>query len=649
MYITKAHRKYQRADGQWELKHYYLLMRSIRTPGGRVRKRSVLCLGALEHFTTDHLKELAHLLTVMIDHGVMALSEHEHVRDKALEFYSLYRQKYSSCAVEEESKLKEARERFDRERQSEQIAVKLETLIQKDARCVGPEAICQATLNNLHIRKCLMGLGWSRFEIDLAMLQICARAIYPFSELKTVRYLRENSALSELFHISPKRITKDLLYQSSLRLWAYHSQIEDWLHNRVCNMFSLNEKILLFDITNTYFEGAMDLSEICKRGRSKEKRNDCKIVVLAAVVNTEGLLVRTKIFAGNRSDVTTVAEVISSLDCFDLVDGKKRIVVMDAGFYSLKNIQWLTEHGYDYIIVKPAGERRFKPSSNQVPTIKDSKGQLIHLQAGTVEVEDSTTGKTQTLNAVLVNSDTKTLKEYSMYQQASVRYEEGLKAIAESLTKKRGVKERDAVNKRIGKLNKKYGAIRKIFDVHAAYKKQGKKQIVTALHWERNKELEDRLRSLHGKYVLLTSLDSEKEENVWQFYNVIRTVEETFHVLKTDIDIRPVYHKSDIAIMAHINLAILAYWVVSVTKYQLKINNYPNFRWDEIMRIASTQVCVTAQVETGSGEKISIRQTTEPEEKLATIYQLLHINPHPLGKRKAVDIKNPSQKKAPPD
>ena len=104
-------------------------------------------------------------------------------------------------------------------------------------------------------------------------------------------------------------------------------------------------------------------------------------------------------------------------------------------------------------------------------------------------------------------------------------------------------------------------------------------------------------------------------------------MEETFHVLKTDLDIRPVYHKSDNGIKSHLHLAILAYWVVSVTKYRLKMKKYENVRWDEIMRIASTQVVVTAKVETVDGQVISIRQSTEAEGKLSAIYDLLRMNP----------------------
>ena len=113
-------------------------------------------------------------------------------------------------------------------------------------------------------------------------------------------------------------------------------------------------------------------------------------------------------------------------------------------------------------------------------------------------------------------------------------------------------------------------------------------------------------------------------------------MEETFHVLKTDLDIRHVYHKSDNGIKSHFHLAILAYWVVSVTKYRLKMKKYENVRWDEIMRIASTQVVVTAKFETVDGQVISIRLSTEAEGKLSAIYDLLRMNSKPLGKRKSM-------------
>ena len=151
------------------------------------------------------------------------------------------------------------------------------------------------------------------------------------------------------------------------------------------------------------------------------------------------------------------------------------------------------------------------------------------------------------------------------------------------------------------------------------------------------------------KYVLLTSLDENDELNIWKFYNVIRIVEETFRILKSDLDIRPVFHKTDDGIKAHLNLAVLAYWIVSVTKYRLKIREYPNVRWEEIMRIAQAQVVVTAEMETEDGKKVSVRQSTEAEAELAKIYRLLEVCPNPIGKIKSVVPLKPPQKNPPPE
>ena len=99
---------------------------------------------------------------------------------------------------------------------------------------------------------------------------------------------------------------------------------------------------------------------------------------------------------------------------------------------------------------------------------------------------------------------------------------------------------------------------------------------------------------------------------------------------------RPVYHKGDDGIKAHLNLAVLAYWIVSVTMYRLRKKGYPNVRWGEIRRIAGAQVMVTTRMETVKGETIEIRQATEEEQELAKIYELLDIKTRPLGTRKFV-------------
>ncbi len=395
----------------------------------------------------------------------------------------------------------------EEEEHKKAVAVRLDTLTRHEARTVGCENLCNSTIQMLGIRDYLMRRGWTAEQTGLVLMQIIARAIYPYSELKTVRNLHENTALAEMFGISKDKITKDALYKSAIRLRNEHRRLEDWLHGRVCCMFGIEEKILLFDITNAYFEGRMENSRICQFGRSKEKRYDGKIVVLAAVVNTDGLLVRTMIYEGNRIDSTTVKEVVGSLSG-ETSGNARRIVVMDAGFYTKDNISWLKSNDYDYITVLPAGERRFEPASTDIVEHADNKGQQIRLQMGHVNM-DGTPAK-----ALLVDSDAKAAKERSMYRQACKRCEEGLESIGRGIMSKGGIKKRDAVNKRLGKLDKQYGAIRKAYNVSFVYKGTGKDEVATSMTWESMEEKVVDTRKLHGKYVLLTSLDETLELNI---------------------------------------------------------------------------------------------------------------------------------------
>ena len=554
MYISKAKKYRDQGDGTAIAYDYYRLTKSYIDKNGKTKHRSVLCLGELPGFDKDERNRLAAMLTTMIEDGQSVMCDNRKLYEEAMSQYVKYRG--SKYAQENDPRLIAERKAREEEERKKAVAVKLETLTQHEARIIGCENLCNSTMRMLDIRKYLTSRGWKRDQINFALMQIIARAIYPYSELKTVRYLRENTALAE--------------------------------------MFGIEEKILLFDITNSYFEEKMENSELCQYGRSKEKRDDCKIVVLAAVVNTEGLLVRTMIYEGNRHDSTTVEEVVGTLAKTTAQDAK-RIVVMDAGFYSKSNVNWLKANGFDYITVLPSGDSKFESTSSEIIDHTDNKGQQIRLQMGKVDMDG------ESVKALMVDSDAKGAKERSMYEQACKRYEEGLEAIKKGILTKGGTKKRDAVNKRLGKFDKQYGAIRLSYNVTFTYEGTGKNEVATSMTWECREDKAAQRRKFHGKYVLLTSLDESQKLNIWKFYNVIRTVEETFHVLKTDLDIRPVYHKSDNGIKSHLNLAILAYWVVSVTKYRLKLKKHENVRWDEIMRIASTQVVVTAKVETVDG------------------------------------------------
>ncbi len=219
---------------------YHRLCESYRDANGKTQQRMLLGLGELIGFSTDNLKELAGLLTEMIDHDECRLCEDARIYEKALEFYQLYkdtkRQEASQAALQ--SKLSLEAQQLADARKRDLVTVNLKSLHATDVRQVGAEHVCRSTLSTLRLKEFLLSKGFSRQQTDIALLQIIARAVYPYSELKTVSYLQENSALCEMFGIDPSDITKDLLYQSASKLYSVHRDLENWLHRRVCSLFN---------------------------------------------------------------------------------------------------------------------------------------------------------------------------------------------------------------------------------------------------------------------------------------------------------------------------------------------------------------------------------------------------------------------------
>ena len=140
-----------------------------------------------------------------------------------------------------------------------------------------------------------------------------------------------------------------------------------------------------------------------------------------------------------------------------------------------------------------------------------------------------------------------------------------------------------------------------------------------------------------GIYFLRTTLDEKQEKTLWMIYNIIREIEYTFRVLKTDLDLRPIYHKTDDTAMAHLHLGLLAYWLVSTIRYQLKQKGNRK-QWREIVRIMNTQKLVTTSFKNITKQTIVIRQCTTPEKKAKQVYNLLGYKYVPFHRKKSVVV-----------
>ncbi|MFA5301037.1 MAG: IS1634 family transposase [Lutibacter sp.] len=614
---------------------YYRLVESYRNVLDEVRQRTILSVGFMNEFTEEQID--------LIQDGI---------NNRVLGQKSLFEDAQISLYVEQlyQQLIKKKKIDIGHTDPSKDIeTVDLKTLKNKDVREVGAEWLSLQAVKQLGIDRYLKNRNWTSEDISLALIHLVSRAIYPASELKTVRFMEENSSICELTGYDVNRLTKDQLYRISQKLFDEKEGLENYLSRKTNELFDLNDKIILYDLTNSYFEGEKRRSKLARYGRSKEKRSDCPLIVLGLVVNVEGFIKYSAIFEGNRTDSKSLSEIIDKLRISTSENTKRAIVVIDAGIVTDDNLSLIQEKGYEYVCVSRSTKSKIKKAETSIPvTVKDNKGREITLEK--MLTEDDLT------YYLKVTSPAKALKEKSMKTLFEQRFEEGLQRISQSLTKKSGIKTYDKVCERIGRLKQKYSSVyrsykieieRQTTDIPSNIKQTGQaklskpiKEICTSIQWNQIPEINKQKEEECGVYFLRTSLKEQEETLIWTIYNCIRNIESSFRTLKTDLDLRPIFHKTDYATQAHLHLGLLAYWIVNTVRYQLKQQGVHS-QWTEIVRIMNTQKCVTTTVQNVREQWISIRRCSEPEEKVKKIYDILNYKYAPFIRKKSVVLKPP--------
>ncbi|MDQ3552238.1 MAG: IS1634 family transposase [Bacteroidota bacterium] len=490
--------------------------------------------------------------------------------------------------------------------------VKADTIKHKEAREIGTEWICANTWNQLQLTELFENLGWSEEKIQLAMTQVISRAVYPGSELATSKWIKDNSAICDITGYDIDKITKDKLYQSALDLYKHKAIIEKHLSTTTNELFDLQDRIMLYDLTNTYFEGTKRNSQLAKYGRSKEKRSDAKLVVLAMVINIEGFIKYSAIHEGNYADTSDIKTLIEKLSCTTSTAAKP-IVVMDAGIATEKNLATLTQQGYKYVVVSRSKIKDYQPVQNGKETYLLTKSKKI-IRLSLVQSEKYTD------SFLKVESPAKGMKEQGIKNRLEQGYEEQLNLIKQSLSKPRGVKKADKVQQRIGRAKQKYPSVHHLYNI--SFDIDTATQTVKNIYWQKDMAKAEEANKKLGVYFLRTNLDDLDEALEWMIYNTIREIESTFKILKTDLDLRPIYHKNDTATMAHLHLGLLAYWLVNTIRHQLKQSGI-NDDWKEIKRKASTQKSVLTTAQNSYNKIIQIKRCTEPTEDLKQIHSAL--------------------------
>jgi transposase len=432
---------------------------------------------------------------------------------------------------------------------------------------------------------------------------VAYRLIDPGSEWRLHREWFDASAMADLLDSDFALAEKNTLYRCLDRLVEHKDELFKFLKRRWGELFGAKFDVLLYDLTSTYFEtdverGPDDLRQF---GYSRDKRADCRQVVIALIVTPEGFPLSYEVMTGNTADSTTLSDFLDRIE--QRYGRANRIWVMDRGIPTEDSLAKMRSIGASYLVGTPKGRlTKLEQSFLGQPWAQVRQGVQVKRLATDEDVY------------VLAQSNARIDKERGMRRKRLRRYVDRLEALqAQVLT-------RDQLLMKLGAAKHEAGRAANLVTVTVP--KSSAKTASLELRLDRAKLRQVRRRE--GRYLLRTNLDAQQPERLWTFYIQLTEVEQAFKELKHDLAVRPIFHRNEDRIEAHIFVAFLAY-CLQVT---LKANLRPlagGLTPREVIAKFKTIQMVDVHIPTTDAREITLSRYTQPEPEHRMLLQQLQL------------------------
>ena len=499
---------------------------------------------------------------------------------------------------------------------SEPVAVRLDQIRLERARRFGDVWLAWRLWRALALdRFCSEHLIEGREQVPwsaMAAILVIARLCEPASELHIAEDWYRRTALNDLLGVPAERINDDRLYRALDRLLPHKRALEVHLKERLGALFELDYELLLYDVTSTYFEGQAEGNALARRGYSRDHRPDCKQVCIGLVVTRDGVPLGYEVFAGNRTDVTTVEEIVTTME--RRYGQARRVWVMDRGMTSAENIAWLQSSERNYLIGTSKSE------------LKKFASQLVDRQDW-LQVRDGVEAKVcagpdGSETFLLVRSAERQQKEQAMHARFCERIETALASLQRRIARAQNPIDRSATERQIGRLlgrNSRAAAryaIRLVDDPKIPARLR--------LEWSAHAEWDEWSRHSEGCYLLRTNLRDWSPEALWRTYIQLSEAEAAFRIHKSELSIRPIWHQREDRVLAHILVCFLAYvlWK-TLEQWQSRagLGNSPRTVLQELGAINSTDVILPTAA--SPHRELRLRCVVRPDRAQATLLEHL--------------------------
>ena len=450
-------------------------------------------------------------------------------------------------------------------------------------------------------------IAWAK----MAAVLVAARFCEPSSELHIAEDWYRRTALSDLLQLGDEEVNKDRLYRGLDHLLAHKAALEAHLSKRCGELFAIQNEVLLYDVTSTYFEGLAEANPQAKRGYSRDHRPDCKQVCIALVVSFDGFPLGYEVFAGNTHDSKTLQTIVATMEARHGMVG--RVWIADRGMASADNLAWLRQTGRRYIIGAPKSELKKFGAELARPDGWRTVHEGVEVKLARHPETDET--------VILCRSTDRRSKEQAMHDKFSRRIDAALQRLAGRITRSKKRLDPATVNRQIGRLlqQNQRAAARFVVALEPDGSPAG-----FHLHVSYNAAFDDWAAISEGAYLLRSNIADWSDRELWKAYIQLTQAEAAFRIQKDQLNVRPIWHQREDRVQAHILVCFLAFvlWkCLEMWQSRAGLGNSPRTILEELARIQSHDVILP----TTTHGKIRLRCVTHPDAAQAALLDRLGI------------------------